>query len=297
MAAPIADPYAAQLRGFTSSIPNARRGLIDLYKLRQRNLAKDWAGTSKMYAAAGRTSADQYAASGQAVGGFETSGINDALRYGYDTDESATRDAVRGILQEGTSPFRGFLRSEGRAQGQWFKGQRAGDRAEVMALQTGLKREQPAALSELEQGIIDTSSNLAAASGQFQSQQQALATQNAYMQQMLQYQGQMASASQQAQGFLPSGYGGGGGGLSAAEQWIVQHESGSQGVYADNPTSSAFGLGQLLLGNRQKYGAQLGYSANTTNYNEQLAMMRAYITDRYGSAEAAMRFWQAHGWY
>jgi len=86
------------------------------------------------------------------------------------------------------------------------------------------------------------------------------------------------------------------GGLSAAEAWIIARESGGS-VFADNPTSTAFGLGQLLLANRQYYGRLLGFSPSTTSYSEQLAMFRAYVRDRYGTAENAKAFWQAHGWY
>ena len=94
-------------------------------------------------------------------------------------------------------------------------------------------------------------------------------------------------------------FGGGGGragGLSAAENWIIQRESGGR-TGADNPTSTAFGLGQLLLANRQRIGAMLGFSAGTTDYGQQLAMFRQYVKERYGNAEAAQRFWQGHGWY
>lgn len=95
------------------------------------------------------------------------------------------------------------------------------------------------------------------------------------------------------------GIGSGGGsikGLSAAESWIVNHESGNR-TTAQNPTSTAFGLGQLLIANREHYGAILGVSANTTNYADQLAMFRMYVKERYGTAEKAEAFWKAHGWY
>lgn len=96
-------------------------------------------------------------------------------------------------------------------------------------------------------------------------------------------------------------FGGGGGtvrlgGLSAAESWIVMHESGGR-TNAQNPTSTAFGLGQLLIANRQHYGAILGVPANTTDYGAQLKMFRMYVRDRYGTAENAKSFWQAHHWY
>jgi hypothetical protein len=85
-------------------------------------------------------------------------------------------------------------------------------------------------------------------------------------------------------------------GLSPAEQWIIQRESSGR-TNAQNPTSSAFGLGQLLIGNRTKYARQFGFSPNTTDYGQQLAMFRAYVRDRYGTPEAAQRFWQQHHWY
>jgi septal ring factor EnvC (AmiA/AmiB activator) len=80
---------------------------------------------------------------------------------------------------------------------------------------------------------------------------------------------------------------------SAAERWIIMHESGGDPT-ADNPSSTAFGLGQLLLGNRILY---LGQDYATTDCAKQLSAFRAYVRDRYGTAEAAQAFWQAHGWY
>lgn len=85
-------------------------------------------------------------------------------------------------------------------------------------------------------------------------------------------------------------------GLSPAEAWIIQHESGGR-TTAQNPTSTAFGLGQLLAGNRRSYGARLGINPNTTDYNQQLALFRAYVASRYGTADRAQAFWRSHGWY
>jgi septal ring factor EnvC (AmiA/AmiB activator) len=82
-------------------------------------------------------------------------------------------------------------------------------------------------------------------------------------------------------------------GTSAAERWIIMHESGGDPT-ADNPTSTAFGLGQLLLGNRILY---LGVDYATTDCGKQLKAFRSYVRDRYGTAEAAKAFWQSHGWY
>jgi septal ring factor EnvC (AmiA/AmiB activator) len=82
-------------------------------------------------------------------------------------------------------------------------------------------------------------------------------------------------------------------GTSAAERWIIMRESSGDPT-ADNPTSTAFGLGQLLLGNRILY---LGADYDTVDCGKQLAAFRAYVRDRYGTAEAAQAFWQANGWY
>jgi septal ring factor EnvC (AmiA/AmiB activator) len=82
-------------------------------------------------------------------------------------------------------------------------------------------------------------------------------------------------------------------GTSAAERWIIMRESSGDPT-ADNPTSTAFGLGQLLLGNRILY---LGQQYATTDCGRQLWAFRAYVRDRYGTAARAKAFWQANGWY
>ena len=82
-------------------------------------------------------------------------------------------------------------------------------------------------------------------------------------------------------------------GTSAAERWIILRESSGDPT-ADNPTSTAFGLGQLLLGNRILY---LGRHYATTDCGRQLWAFRAYVRDRYGTAARAKAFWQANGWY
>jgi len=82
-------------------------------------------------------------------------------------------------------------------------------------------------------------------------------------------------------------------GTTAAERWIILRESSGDPT-ADNPTSTAFGLGQLLLGNRILY---LGHDYATTDCGRQLWAFRAYVQDRYGTATRAKAFWQANGWY
>jgi peptidoglycan hydrolase CwlO-like protein len=82
-------------------------------------------------------------------------------------------------------------------------------------------------------------------------------------------------------------------GTSDAEYWIIMRESGGDPTAA-NPSSTAFGLGQLLLDLRQRL---LGADYDTIDCGKQLYAFRAYVKERYGTAENAKAFWIAHGWY
>jgi septal ring factor EnvC (AmiA/AmiB activator) len=82
-------------------------------------------------------------------------------------------------------------------------------------------------------------------------------------------------------------------GTSDAEYFVIMKESGGDPT-ADNPRSTAFGLGQLLIDGRVHY---LGANADTTDCALQLQAFRGYVRDRYGTAENARAFWIAHGWY
>ena len=82
-------------------------------------------------------------------------------------------------------------------------------------------------------------------------------------------------------------------GTSDAEYWIIMRESGGDPT-ARNPSSTAFGLGQLLLDLRQRL---LGADYDTIDCGKQLSAFRAYVSERYGTAEAAKSFWLDHGWY
>jgi peptidoglycan hydrolase CwlO-like protein len=82
-------------------------------------------------------------------------------------------------------------------------------------------------------------------------------------------------------------------GTSDAEYWIIMRESGGDPTAA-NPRSTAFGLGQLLLDLRQRL---LGADYDTIDCGKQLYAFRAYVKERYGTAENAKAFWEGHGWY
>jgi len=73
---------------------------------------------------------------------------------------------------------------------------------------------------------------------------------------------------------------------------IISHESGWN-VYATNPSSGAYGLGQALPGNKMaSAGADWQTSAST-----QIQWALGYMDSRYGSPNAAWAFWQANNWY
>lgn len=84
--------------------------------------------------------------------------------------------------------------------------------------------------------------------------------------------------------------------LSSAEAWIIKRESDFS-TTDPNPNSTAFGLGQLLYGNRARFAKRLGVSPGTTDPCAQLSMFRMYVRERYGNAEAARAFWRSHSWY
>jgi peptidoglycan hydrolase CwlO-like protein len=92
--------------------------------------------------------------------------------------------------------------------------------------------------------------------------------------------------------------GGGGGvcdlsGVPADAHYIIMQESGGRST-AQNPSSTAFGLGQLLIGNRRRY---LGANYATTDCGLQYKAFLSYVNERYGSVSAAAAFKRSHGWY
>ena len=82
-------------------------------------------------------------------------------------------------------------------------------------------------------------------------------------------------------------------GLPAAAQEIIRRESGGDPT-AKNPSSSAFGLGQLIASNRR---ALMGANANSTNCSDQIQAFQKYTTGRYGSYDRALQFHNRNGWY
>jgi hypothetical protein len=99
-----------------------------------------------------------------------------------------------------------------------------------------------------------------------------------------------AAAARSAAAGVSVALGGGG-----ARSWIIAHESGGN-PRAQNPTSSASGLYQMIDGTWRAYGGSTAH-AKDASVAEQNAVADRYVAARYGSWENAQRFWQAHHYY
>ena len=74
--------------------------------------------------------------------------------------------------------------------------------------------------------------------------------------------------------------------------YIINHESGWN-PKAQNPSSSAYGIGQALPPSKM---ASFG-SDYMTNPITQLKWMKSYVNGRYGGINNAYAFWKNHHWY
>lgn len=90
--------------------------------------------------------------------------------------------------------------------------------------------------------------------------------------------------------------------LTPIDLTLLRKESGLR-TTADNPTSTAFGIWQGLESTRLKYAAKaskhLGYRVDpgTKDDYEQAVMYVFYRDDRHGSAQNALNFHVANGYY
>lgn len=78
------------------------------------------------------------------------------------------------------------------------------------------------------------------------------------------------------------------------DKWnfIINHESGWN-PRAQNPSSSAYGIGQALPPSKM---ASFG-SDYMTNPITQLKWMKSYVNGRYGGINGAYKWWKSHNWY
>jgi phage-related protein len=96
---------------------------------------------------------------------------------------------------------------------------------------------------------------------------------------------------------MPS-WGWGSGPEWAALDWVIDHESGWN-PKAENPTSTASGLPQMVDGTWNAYkgtGVSATHASNATVLEQANALLR-YVKERYRDPLGAKAFWQAHHWY
>lgn len=79
--------------------------------------------------------------------------------------------------------------------------------------------------------------------------------------------------------------------LKPAERFIYSRES-SLNPDAREPTTGAYGLGQLLASTYRNLGLPM-----TSDPCDQRAAARAYMRERYGSWPNALAFWRQNGWW
>jgi phage-related protein len=86
-----------------------------------------------------------------------------------------------------------------------------------------------------------------------------------------------------------------GGTGNSAMDWIIQHESGGNPT-AQNPTSTASGLFQIIDGTWRAYGGTTPHAKDASTA-EQTAVATRYVNARYGGWPQAQAFWQTHNYY
>ncbi len=73
---------------------------------------------------------------------------------------------------------------------------------------------------------------------------------------------------------------------------VITNES-SWNIFAINPSSGAYGLGQALPPQKMApFGADWAFNPAT-----QIRWAYTYMCERYGGPDGAWAFWQAHHWY
>ncbi len=81
---------------------------------------------------------------------------------------------------------------------------------------------------------------------------------------------------------------------------IAKAESGLDNLNR-NPHSTAYGIGQILRGQRKSLGEQRMLREKQWKRGDhpvhQLRLMVAYIKDHYHTPQKALAFWRAHRWY
>jgi hypothetical protein len=280
----MANPFAQGMSDLPGLRSGSRKGLDAIYKAMQRNLNSFNKSLIGLDLSTHKGINANQAQLGGRLTADKTQGIADviaqAVASGGDVDETQRADLAR-IASGGIEGYQGLAKARGGIESTLQVGLRGIDRQYVKDLKASAVKEEQARRAELEDSLLGISAGLQSQNAMFGAQQQQL-------------------------GMNQAAISGGGGsytvgsasGLSAAEAFIIQRESGGN-PNARNPSSGAFGIwqGNPSSGTLQNYARQFGFNPYTTDVNQQLMMFRAYVRERYGSAEAAAAFWKAHNWY
>jgi hypothetical protein len=278
------NPYTQGLADLAGVGAGSRKGLDAIYKAMQASLGQfgsrlDYLdrSTDKAVGYNGRQLAKR-------LGNDRERGIADviqtALASGGSVDDAQRRDLEQ-IATQTLGAYQGYAKAHSASEKEYGAALRGLDKQYAKDLKASAVKEKLARQAELEQNLLGQSAGLQAQSGLYDAQMSQLGLNQAA---------------------LAGGGGsytvGGVGGLSAAEAYIIQRESGGN-PNARNPSSGAFGIwqGNPKSGTLQSYARQFGFDPYTRDVQQQLMMFRAYVADRYGSAENAARFWKQNGWY
>ena len=168
---PVANPFADQLNQFNAGIGNARRGLVDLYKLRRKGRETEYNRLNSLYGGEVKT-LNNYITSNPAAFAAARKGGMDLVNLGYDIPNTEGElGQLSGIVSKGAVPFEQLSLSNLTAAKGREQGFQKAALTEQKSLKGALPREQSAALSELEQGIVDTQTNLYLDKQSFDQQQ------------------------------------------------------------------------------------------------------------------------------
>lgn len=296
----VANPYTSQIQQLPGMTAGARAALAQIYKDMQANNVAFGSRIGALDRSSAAGVRAQYGAASADIGKDKANAIASIL---------GTANQSQGMVDPAEAAYLSSLAT--RQLGQYGDlnhaygvanssyGHKLGgvDSQYAKDLRSAVIREKQARLGELAGNALTYGTNLRTNAALFDAQAQQLNQNQALINQGMQA---ATSGGRGGGGAVPQANGkykvGSVSGLSQAEAYIIQHESGGNPT-ADNPTSTAFGIWQGLDSTRRAYAARFGFDPNTTDVNQQLTMFRAYIRDRYGTAENAMRFWQAHHWY
>jgi cell wall-associated NlpC family hydrolase len=167
----IANPFTQQLQQFNSGIGNARRGIVDLYKLRSKGRLSAAKNISGLYKGEYNQLSALLGSNKAAFGAATQAGASLFQQNGYDIPGTQGEAAqLSGIVGKGAAPFEELSRTNLHAARGLSKTMGSLAVGEQNSLRKALPREQSAALSELEQGVVDTQTNLFQQGEQFDQQ-------------------------------------------------------------------------------------------------------------------------------